>query len=103
MEESSRRLEETRTREAIERARQTMRDGQAFLQKTLEQRRAREQEERERERGESERRLTAVLSLKRNIENSEVSFLHTTCYLSTRNTYYYTSHRGKAFVFFMLF
>ncbi|CAI7992695.1 Cilia- and flagella-associated protein 74 [Geodia barretti] len=71
LEESSRRLEETRTREAIERARQTMRDGQAFLQKTLEQRRTREQEERERERGESERRLTAVLSLKRNIENSE--------------------------------
>ena len=80
--ESSRRLEETSTREAVERARQTMRDGQAFLQKTLEQRRAKEQEETERERGESERRLTAVLSLKRNIENSEVSFPHTTtCYL----------------------
>ena len=73
MAESSRRLEETRRKEAVERAQQTLREGQTFLQKTLETRRAKEQEEREREREKSNQRVRAVLSLKKNIESSEVS------------------------------
>ena len=72
MAENSRRLQETQTREVVERERQTLAEGRAFLQQTLERRREREAGEREGEKREKERRLNAVLSLKRNTESSEV-------------------------------
>ena len=78
MAENTRRLQETQTREVVERERQTLAEGRAFLQQTMERRREREAGEREGEKREKERRLNAVLSLKRNTESSEVT-LHIQC------------------------
>ena len=76
MAEKACRQEEERTREAAERARRTLREGREFLQRSLEQRRTQGERERQRERGERERRVKAALSLKKNIESSEVSSLY---------------------------
>ena len=66
----------------MERAEQTRREGRAFLQRTLSRQRAREAEEGRREREEMERRTQAVLSLKKNTENSEVC-IHMLAYKSS--------------------
>ena len=71
--ETTLKIHENETKEAIKRARQAQEEGRAFLHKTLEQRRERETEEGRREREDMEKRMRAVLSLKRNTEDNEVS------------------------------
>ena len=62
--------------EMIEKARQAQEDGRAFLRKTMERRRQEEAKEEMQQRQQLERRVKAALSLKRNLESSEVSDYH---------------------------
>ena len=71
--ENAVKVREAQTKEAIVKAQQAQKEGRAFLHKTLEQRKKREAEEGKREREEMERRTRAILNLKKNTENSEVS------------------------------
>ena len=73
MMENTLKLQETKTREAIKTAHASQAEGRAFLRQTLDQRRTREAEEGRREREEMERKMKAVLSLKKNTESSVVS------------------------------
>ena len=70
--EATLKAQETQTKEAIERARRAHEEGKVFLHKTLERRREKEAEKGRKEREELDKRMRAALSLKRNMESSEV-------------------------------
>ena len=70
--EATLKAQATQTKEAIERARRAHEEGKVFLHKTLELRREKEAENGRKEREELDKRMRAVLSLKRNMESSEV-------------------------------
>ena len=65
-------MQEEQTRVAIERARQAQREGRRFLQETLGRQRRKEVEEGAWHRAHLEQRMKAMLSLKGNIETSQV-------------------------------
>lgn len=70
--ENTLKMHEIQTKEAIQKAQKAQKEGQAFLHKTLEKQKEREAEKGRREKEEMEKRMKAVLSLKKNIEDSEV-------------------------------
>ena len=64
---------------AVEKARQAQEAGKVFLRQTLERRKREEAKERDRHRTHLERRMKALLSLKENIEKSQVRNRGTCC------------------------
>ena len=89
------RLQQSQVKEVLEKAQHSQKEGRAFLQKTLHQQRTRDAEERKKEREEMERRTQAVLSLKRNTENSEVYFCKHT--INSFHTHYTGNHQSSTY------
>ena len=77
--ENTLKVQETQSLEVTEKARQAQEDRMAFLRKTMERRRQEEAKEEVQQRQQLERRMKAVLSLKKNLESSEVRTLLPVC------------------------